>query len=273
MGARSNSVWVGAYVISAVALLASLSTDDMTFTRPCYVVLQVAGLLTNAIAARAAKPGRIRRAWWLLTFGFVMFLASTACFAAAGLLHTGDGPVRVNEDWVTAGIMARCLFTIILTGALAFLNYQPLSRGARIRQVLDALTVLGGALMLTWYFILGPVASGARGAYVSLGWEQAVIPVADLALVMTMSAVVMRGSSPAGRRPLRLLLAASLSWLVTDFVSVYTVIHPDRHPIPVILADVTQVVPLALMVIAAAEQYVLHVSQHGGRAARRLRPT
>lgn len=272
MEVRRNSVWVGAYVVSSIALLATVFTDDVSLTGPCYVVLQVAGLVVNAFAAGAAPPGRIQWAWRLLASGFVMFLASTAFFAASGLITTDNGPVHVNASWVTAGIVARCLFTVILTGALLILNYQPMPRGAQIRQALDALTVLGGGLMVTWYFILGPVASGARGAYVDLPWEQALIPVADLALVMIMSAVLVRGSSPAGRRPLRLLLAASLSWLITDFLSVYTSIHPGRTPVPAAFVDVTQIVPLVFMVIAAAEQYVLHIGRHGGMAARRLRP-
>jgi diguanylate cyclase (GGDEF)-like protein len=261
-----------AYLISVVALMATVFTDDIAITGPCYVGLQVAGLITNVAAARAAEHGRAQRTWWLLVLGFVFMIAATVFFTLAGLITSTEGVVQVHQGWLVAGIVTRFLFTVVLVGALLTLSDRPLHRGERWRLGLDSATMLGGGLMLIWFFILGPVTTGVRGTYVTLVWELTIIPFGDLALIMAMGAVLMRGASPAGRRPLQLLLLASISWFASDFLGTITSIRPQSHPIPETFADVAQIIPLVLMVTAAAEQYRLHLGSHEGMAARRLRP-
>jgi diguanylate cyclase len=271
MGHRPNLLLVPAYLISALALVATALTDTVALTGPCYIGMQVAGLIANVAAARAAGRGRARRSWWMLALGFVVMLASTGCFALAGLI-TEDETIQVHAGWLTAGIVTRVLFTVIFIVALLTLSHEPMKPVARWRLVLDATTVLGGGLMVTWYFVLGPEVRGARSAIVTLAWELVLIPLVDLALVMAMCAVLIRGSSPAGRRPLQLLLLASVSWFASDFIGTYMSLHPRSHPIPATLTDLDQIVPLVFMLTAATEQFRLHLSSHTGMAARRMRP-
>jgi diguanylate cyclase (GGDEF)-like protein len=268
---RAVALLVCVHLMSVLALLAALVSDDVAVTGPCYIGLQTAGLVVNVAAARMGERRRTLGTWWLLALGFVVMLLSTAFFAAAGLITTSQGKIHAHEGWLIAGIMARLLFTFILIWALLTSSREPIGRGERWRMVLDATTVLGGGLMLTWYFILGPVTTGARGEYVSLAWELDILPIGDLALVMAMGAVLMRGSGLAGW-PLRWLLLASVAWFASDFLGTITAIHPQAPLIPPSLSDLLQILPLVFMITAAAEQYRSRLRNAAEPASGRLRP-
>ncbi len=258
------------HLLGVASLLSAALTRSVAANGAFYFALIIAGLITTTGAARSVSHVHLgARPWWLLGLGWVCLVISTLGFIAAGLADADQQ--SADQGWLFGGILARFAFIVVFLLALLSLNDRAMNRGTRWRLALDCLTVLGGGWMLIWYYVLGPVVNGARVRLVTLAWELAVLPLAELFLIVGVCTILLRGSTSAGQRPLRLLLVAAVMWFLTDSLSAATALRAGAEVSPVLNA-VIQILPMIFMVSAATEQWRLNLRGAQGLARRSLRP-
>lgn len=169
------------------------------------------GLAAALMAWRAsARAGSIRnrRAWVLLTAAFASWWVGDVVWTYYELV-LGEAPFPSIAD------AAYLLFyVLILTGLLSF-PVAPKSRIERSKFWLDAITVLLGAWMVVWYFVLGPTAI-EQDSPVLLTVLSAAYPIGDLVLIFGVAAILLRTVEDGRRGTLGLLAAGAVSFLIAD---------------------------------------------------------
>src|SRR5207249_2695149 len=139
---------------------------------------------------------------------------------------------------------------------------------------LDSLTVLLSALMVVWFFVLGPTARASADSFFSKAISLA-YPVGDLVLVFGIAAIILRGPAESCRRALTILAVGLGLFVVADIGFGYYNLHASYAggDWPDSLWMVAQV----LMVVAAQYHYVRltrahdagpHRPAHGSRVSK-----
>ncbi|GAB6897683.1 hypothetical protein [Kineosporia succinea] len=261
------------YVLCVVLVVANLWILSPELVGPAtFPVIELAGLLTTVTAARGSVDRRGARAWWLLAGGFVLLALTGVALVASGFGEHPDSLQDVSTGGFLAGLLLRFGFALVLLSALLMLNTRPVTGSARWRLGLDVLTVVGGGLMALWYLVLGPVLTRRQLDNPLFGISFGVLTLADLVLVLGVSSVLLSGVSPPDRRPVLLLLAASVTFLVADVYFVLGLTDPDVFTRRA--ANLFQLVPQLFLVLAATEQRRRNLRRRRGQpvSSRSLRP-
>ena len=168
------------------------------------------GLVAAVRAARSADlPDRARRAWRVVAVSFVVLVLSPLLVLAVNRA----GP-RVADD------VLHVIFLLVLLIALQLFPLATTNRRGRWKAALDAMTVLVGGTMVLWYGAFGPYVErhGFSATAVVTG---GLYPLFDLALLYSVSNVLLRGADGSARRPLRPLAAGILIMFAGDAVHGY----------------------------------------------------
>ncbi|MET7421411.1 bifunctional diguanylate cyclase/phosphodiesterase [Dactylosporangium sp. NPDC005555] len=204
LGGVLVAIWTGGVPVDAAAGVGSL-------------LFGAVGLVCAAVAARHGwLDGRTRRAWRFMAFGYGLALGVPVIFTVTG-----------PEPFPAAGDVAHLAFVLMLLVAVQAFPLHAATRNERRRHVLDAATVLAGAAMTMWYFVVGPYIV-AKGASVGTVVAAAAYPAADLALLFGLAKVFLRGADPASRRPLGIVAAGMFVYTIGDGYLGYTQAHADQ---------------------------------------------
>ncbi|GAB3868934.1 putative bifunctional diguanylate cyclase/phosphodiesterase [Dactylosporangium cerinum] len=168
-------------------------------------VLSAAGLFGAVRAARHdGLTERTRRSWRFMSFGYALALGVVGIFAVTG-----------PRPFPSPGDAAHLAFVLMLLFAVQTFPLHSATRMERHKHLLDAATVLAGAAMLMWYFVVGPYIL-ANGTSVGAVVAAAAYPAADLALLFGIAKVLLRGADPTFRRPLGIVAVAMVVFTVGD---------------------------------------------------------
>ncbi|MGZ5481648.1 MAG: ATP-binding protein [Pyrinomonadaceae bacterium] len=169
-------------------------------------------LAMTILAWRASRQKNLdirkRRAWRILSAAFLTYFAGNVMWAYYEL---GLG-LDLAVSW--ADVPYLMYYPICLVGLLTF----PLGRAGRSRLTfsLDAGTVMLGAGILIWYFVLRPVAQAEHvstlESFVTLAY-----PTGNTVLLFGVIAVLLRRPPVNVRRALRILTLAILFDAIADF--------------------------------------------------------
>jgi diguanylate cyclase (GGDEF)-like protein len=256
-----------------IAVVAVPAGENAGFLGLSFVPLQLSGLIFSIAAASTAKNRRAARPWWLLSLGFVLLMLSGGAYVASGVTKPEADFATSDQSLLFVGALFQGGFSVCLLIALLLFGIEPMERPVRRRLTLDVVTVLGGGLMATWYFLLGPYISGPQnGTGVAATFGFIAVPIADLATVLGVCTVLLRGSTPVGRRPLFLLLFGSVALFVADAIISVLALHPELV-LSEALRPLLPLVPQGLVVAAAVEQCrSMSGARSADHATRPLRP-
>src|SRR2546426_7604978 len=101
-----------------------------------------------------------------------------------------------------------------MLGLMTF-PFAPRSKASQTKFWLDAGTVLLGAWMVIWYFVLGPTALAEHADRLSALLASA-YPIGDLVLVFGAAALLLRQPESGNRHVLGMLAAGIASFFVAD---------------------------------------------------------
>ncbi|GIJ52591.1 putative bifunctional diguanylate cyclase/phosphodiesterase [Virgisporangium aurantiacum] len=228
-----------------------------------FVALTFAGALYALRAAiHPGLPKAQRRPWWLVM----------ACFVALWLASVGFGIYAVTDDHEmpltqVLSIGGRIGFVLVLLVGLLMFAAEPLTGRAGWKMAMDVTTVVGAGLMLIWYFLVGPAITDPAGSADRQQLTSMIVPVSDLVLILGVCTMMLRGAVLAGRRPLSLLFAGTLSYLAVDFYLALSALAGGPALGAHRLAEVLIPIPLFFMIAAAVEQIWL-----AGQPMRPARP-
>lgn len=233
-----------------------------------FLPLSLAGAILAWRAARASKTdARTRQAWVILGVAFL-------CYWVGDLLWFYFENFRTSPPFPSvadAGYLA--FYPLLLIGLLRF----PVGvRGKvdRMKFWLDSLTVLLSALMVVWFFVLGPTARAGGDSFFSKAISLA-YPVGDLVLVFGIAAVIIRGPAESSRRALAILAVGLGLFVVADIGFGYYALNTSYAGGD--WPDSLWIVAQFLMVVAAQYQYMRstrakdvgpHRPAHGNRVSK-----
>jgi PAS domain S-box-containing protein len=170
---------------------------------------------TAAMAFVASRDRRLsrqaRRGWILVAAAYLAHGIGTNIWAVDDLIfhHTH----RVT--WLAEGA-SWLYYLLLLAGLLAFTRGSR-STAARAKTLLDLATVTVGAAVLVWYFMIRPrfaLAGHLDGTVI-----RALIPSgADLAVIVVLSSLLLKGGSGAPGTAFRLLAVGLLVTILADLV-------------------------------------------------------
>ncbi|HEX9259281.1 MAG TPA: GGDEF domain-containing protein [Acidimicrobiales bacterium] len=162
----------------------------------------------TVLAARSQKGLATARTWWFISAALAAWLAGDITWAVIEVGLDLD-PFPSPAD---AAYMA--FYPLLLVG-LGLLPTVRRTRRERLRLTLDAATVFLGTALAVWYLVLGPAVPELDGftgaAILSIAY-----PVFDVLLLFAVVAVLLRGVSRAAARPLHLLLAGTVAFVLAD---------------------------------------------------------
>lgn len=172
--------------------------------------------LVNIARNEANAARRAAFAWGLLTIGILFYASGQAAWTSYDVrMNSFEVPFPGYYD---IGFVGSYPFFLIGTLLLTRRNKSAIGR---VRLILDAVAVLGSALLLSWFFVLGPSISLLAGSF---GAEFLAIyfPAADLFLVAVGAFMMFSPLSSRERQPVFLRLCLGLFILaVTDSLLIY----------------------------------------------------
>jgi diguanylate cyclase (GGDEF)-like protein len=238
--------------VVTLPLRSSQNTGFVAFAL-VYVVGVVLGFGYSARAATHPRLDRaLRRPWRYLSAVFVL---DVVIGVSAMPIGRGTHPEQLRvTPLLIVGIVAVVVQAgFLVTGLLSFASL-PWQVRVRRKLALDMIIVVGAASMILWYVLVWPTATG-RGSPLSPAATlyDCSILLSDLASVVGISTVLLRGTPPSVRRPVRLVLASVVGFLSCDLWTIWG--HLRGHPdVSGVISQLTVTVPLFLMVAAAVEQ-------------------
>jgi diguanylate cyclase (GGDEF)-like protein len=220
------------------------------------VIYAVGAALGLGYSVRAATHPRLepalRRPWRYLAgvFGLDVVIG-----VAAIPIGQGANPTEIRmSPLLLVGVVAVLVQSgLLVTGLLSFASL-PWEGQARRKLAMDVIIVVGAASMILWYVLIGPAATG-RGSPLSPAatlYDCACV-LGDLASVVGISAVLLRGTLPSVRLPVRLVLTSVVGFLVWDVWTIWDQLR-WRADGSAMTAQLAVTLPLFLMVAAAVEQ-------------------
>ena len=216
---RDPVVWLicllGAFVVADAAWWASRLGDTAVTDRLTGIAAFPGGLLVVAVALRLRRADRLdartRRAWALVA------LALTS-YGAGALLNFATSSVP------GIGFLAPVVLVLeVGMYPIAWLALSMLPRPGRtvydtVLFSLDVAILAWSAAMLTWHFVIFPIARDA-GADMPTAVNAALFPVLDLSVVLSIAAIVLRGLRASSQVALSVAAAAVLLVLAGDIVA------------------------------------------------------
>lgn len=244
-------------------LFASATGAVSTINNLAVLPLYLAAAGFAVLAARDSRLGaRTRRAWLLIA-------AANLASWSGDLLWAWYDTVRGVEpfpSWADAGYVLA--YPLLMSGLVTFAT-RPRTTAERVRFGLDAATVMLGAWMVSWYFVLGPtVVEGESDLLTRL--LATAYPVGDLVILFGAITVLLRRPEPSAARALRFLLAGVVITIVADFGFGYLSLAGESVVRPWLDA-LWMLAPLA-MAAAAVFQRNFAASDAGG-VSRRVQPS
>jgi diguanylate cyclase (GGDEF)-like protein len=220
------------------------------------------GLASVALRRAAAVPGlprAARRFWNQISLCSVLVAGGVWVHAHRALTdpRLPAGPAAIPG----ASLALFSVTMVILLWALLRIPMGVRAAGEWLRLGLDATTVMLGASLFTWYFVLSPLPfGGGAGAF----WVNLVTAALALVGVAAVSKVVLAGGGPVDPGALRVL---ALGLLVGGLSSCLTPLIADRPR----LATSQLVVPVIAMVVARAAERQRRAATGDGPAERSRR--
>jgi PAS domain S-box-containing protein len=172
------------------------------------LVAVVMTLLAWRASRNLALAPRVRRAWKILTFAFLAYFVGNSVWAYYEII-LGVQPIVSWADPVYLGFYPLCLW-----GVLTF----PMSERDEKKRLtfgLDVATVMLGAVMVIWHFLLEPIAMAEHSSFLEAVTTLA-YPVGDLVLLLGIVVVVLRKPEPGVQRALGILTLGIIGMTVAD---------------------------------------------------------
>ncbi len=233
--------------------------DQISWHRPFHVAVLSSGfvlaeLIGFAFCVRAAlHPGLTpeqRRPWRYLSAWYVLLIVYGGALGAS--LENGSFAASPTPPLVVAVALKIVAAPTLTFAVMAFLS-EPLTGWARRKLALDVTTMIGGAIMVAWYFLIGPglfdgrsIGGGARLAVTTF-------PVCDLIVLVGVSTVALRGVVNSARRSLWLVIAGVCGTLAGDIGLTCLSVFAPADQIPV-WQDLLGFTSPVLLAAAAIEQ-------------------
>jgi hypothetical protein len=172
--------------------------------------------LVNIARNEANAARRAALAWGLLTIGILFYASGQAAWTSYDVrMNSFEVPFPGLYD---IGFVGAYPFFLIGTLLLTRRNRSAIGR---VRLLLDALAVLGSALLLSWFFVLGPTISSLAGSF-GAEFLSIYFPAGDLFLVAVGAFMMFSPLSSRERQPVFLRLCLGLFILaVTDSLLIY----------------------------------------------------
>jgi diguanylate cyclase (GGDEF)-like protein len=215
-GRRRRATLVASWAVAPLlVLVTSLVPTDrpegaIAFASGLSVLEAVGLLLSVRLGLHRRLPRRIRRAWRWIAVAFVIHLLVGAFYGAAAAVGGQAG-----ENWSLAAYGVRLLLIVSLCGAaLAF--RQPGRAPHELGLLVDTLMLAGSTQLTCWYVVVGPAIS--RG-FEGLGDVLALIPLADVLFLASVSYVLVRGVRESARRTL-VFLTVGVAFLTVPDLSI-----------------------------------------------------
>lgn len=158
-------------------------------------------------AARRLPTGGRKRAWRWVALAFTFWAAADIYWAIEDLALQSTP----NPSWADAGYLA---FYPSLMCALTYFPMTSLRRADVVKLVLDVGVVIIAAAMATWFLVIGPTTHN-HPFNLALGVATS-YPVGDLALIFSLTYILLRRPVPTDRRSLQLLLPGVALFVVAD---------------------------------------------------------
>ena len=163
-----------------------------------FLPLSLGGAIFAWRTARASRTdARTRQAWIILGAAFLCYwIGDTLWFYFENFRSSPPFPSLAD-----AGYLA--FYPLLMIGLLRF----PVAARGKVDRAkfwLDSSTVLLSALMVVWFFVLGPTARQSGVSFFSKAISLA-YPVGDLVLVFGIAGIIIRGPAESCRRVLALL--------------------------------------------------------------------
>ncbi len=211
--------------------------------------------------AAAVKGSRIkdseRRAWRLIAVSFALLLATLVLFLIPGGKTTFPAPADATRLGLVLALIAAS-------------HYFPLRKSPSLERritILDTLTVVAGASMVLWYFIVGPVLTDSGTAAAAA----ATYAIVDMILLFGFVRVLIRGADGIGRRPVLLLASAALPLTASDAFLGYRQAHQaDDHRTSAI--QLTCIMTMTFFMAAAAVERCRRLEQRQSATTLVARP-
>lgn len=178
-------------------------------------------LSANDLASAHAEAQAARRAflaWALLSIAIAFYATGQAVWTSYDIrMNSADVPFPGVYD---IGFVVS--YPLFLLGTLLLTRRNKASVG-RIRLVLDALAVVGTALALSWFFLLGPSIAGlAQAPSAGAAVLSVYFPTADLFLVAVGAFLMFSPLANRAQQPVFVLLCMGLFFLaITDSLLSY----------------------------------------------------
>jgi len=219
MSRRDPIAWLiallGLFVVCYSLLWASRLGDTSLSDHFTGAAAVPGGILVILVAIRLRRSERLdprtRRAWTIIALAL-------AGYGAGALIRFGTSSVP-GVDFLTPAIPVLEIGAYPLIAlALAMLPKPPRTAYDVVLFALDVAVVAWSATMLIWHFVIFPTARDA-GADVLTTLGAASFPVADLALVFAVGAIVLRGLRASSQAALSVAAVALLFVFAGDMIS------------------------------------------------------
>jgi two-component system cell cycle response regulator len=154
-------------------------------------------------ACRCENAAPLRSAWKLLTVG-----AATGCAANMAQLYY-EGVAGGLPAVSVVDVFSLCMYAPIVAALIRF----PVARGSglhRLQLALDAAVLAIGGFVVMWYVELGPAVMRPSRHSLLQGVVSVLYTLGDLTVLAVAAGVLIRGTTPASTRALRLFASACL---------------------------------------------------------------
>jgi diguanylate cyclase len=258
----SNRAWNGYLAAAAVVVAGYFLTPSDSWTQTIYAEL-VGLAATGAIVVGVVKHRPEAKAAWLwFAAGQLLNVLGTLAEAVIGrVLHLETWPSVADVLWLG-------LYPGLVIGLYLLIRRR--TRGHDWGSLVDATTITTGLGLLSWVFLIRPVADDSALSLVARIVSIA-YPVGDI-LVLAMVTRLLVG---AGSRPLafRLLAAALLLYLAGDATwAVINYVGMEPGPAAVKLLQMNFLTAYVLVGAAGLHRSVREVGDQGAQRTLRLSP-
>ena len=174
-----------------------------------FLPLSLAGAILAWRTARASKTDpRTRQAWLIVGAAFIFYwVGDSLWFYFENFRSSPPFPSLADAGYLI-------FYPLLLVGLLRF----PVGARGKVDRAkfwLDSLTVLLSALMVVWFFVLGPTARAQGDGFFAKAISIA-YPVGDLVLVFGIAAIILRGPAESCRRALAILAIGLGLFVIAD---------------------------------------------------------
>ncbi|MGW5671820.1 hypothetical protein, partial [Micromonospora sp. NPDC003776] len=226
----------------AVAIAAAPAQHAVTAA-----TLALLDLLGAVCAWRTAELGLDRAAWRLIAVGRVLAVVANVAFGAA----TAMSGLREQVWWWCGALAGTAMYAVLSLGVVSF-PARRLHGWQRAALAAEAVAILGGGFMFTWYFILQPYLAmhpDPSRSLLTVGF-----PIGDLLLLIAISTMLLRGGLAGPIRPVTVLVAGLTVYLLAD-TAFDGVSNDGNHATGPVPATVAVVIASLLMTTATIWQH------------------